>query len=47
MIDYMSLALLTTGPKPHARESSVQNMQQARVSPSGQGNPLPGTCSLQ
>ncbi|KAK1398124.1 vacuolar protein sorting-associated protein 27 [Heracleum sosnowskyi] len=38
MIDFLSLALSTTGTSPKAPESSTQNMQQAPVSPSGQGS---------
>lgn len=39
MIDFLSLALSTTGTSPRAPESSTQNMQQVPVSPSGQGSP--------
>ncbi|KAL8146656.1 hypothetical protein AgCh_004403 [Apium graveolens] len=39
MIDFLSLALSTTGTSPNAQESSTQNNQQTPVSPSGQGSP--------
>lgn len=39
MIDFLSLALSTTGTSSNAPESSTQNNQQAPVSPTGQGSP--------